>query len=225
MATSFVQMPKKLLALLYARPVGPLRSKAVILWWEARRIPYNVIVGAVGMVSSAVMVTVAFTCNSRGGAPIGLPDPPVLAIMGVLMYGIAANICYTGGWITELVVARFWRVDTAPFGPIAFALGTAFSVLVTLIPAGLVIAAAAMTSCGAQGLCSTELKAIRAASDLLSRHRSASDYEAAKAHVQNSAAKWYVWVPRVTAPGVVMPAEALIEVNKVNCASRWVPQR
>ena len=143
----------------------------------------------------------------------------------LLMYGIAANICYTGGWITELVVARFWRVDTVPFGPIAFALGTALSVLVTLIPAGLVIAAAAMTSCGAQGLCSTELKAIRAASDLLSRHRSASDYEAAKAHVQNSAAKWYVWVPRVTAPGVVMPAEALIEVNKVNCASRWVPQR
>src|SRR5947209_19789078 len=106
MATSFVQMPKKLLALLYARPVGPLRSKAVILWWEARRIPYNVIVGAVGILSSAVMVTVAFTCNGRGGAPTGLPDPPAPPIWGVLMYALAANICYPVGWIRKQGVQR-----------------------------------------------------------------------------------------------------------------------
>jgi len=106
------------------------------------------IVGVVGLLSSAVMVTVAFTCESRGGAPIGLPDPPAFALVGVLLYGILANVCYTGGWITELMVAKLWSVDTARLGPIAFTLGTAFSVLVTLIPAGLVVAAAMITSCG-----------------------------------------------------------------------------
>jgi hypothetical protein len=123
-------------------------SRAIIFWWEARRVPYNMIVGMVGLVSSAVMVAVAFTCESRGGAPIGLPDPPAFALVGVLLYGIIANVCYTGGWITELVVAKLWSVETARFGPIAFTLGTAFSVLLTLIPAGLVVGAAVITSCG-----------------------------------------------------------------------------
>jgi hypothetical protein len=92
-------------------------------WWEARRVPYNVIVEVVGLSSSAVMVAVAFTCESRGGAPIGLPDPRAFALVGVLLYGILANACYTGGWITELLVAKLWSVDTARFGPIAFTLG------------------------------------------------------------------------------------------------------
>ena len=94
------------------------------------------------------MVTVAFTCESRGGAPIGLPDPPGLAIVGVLVYGVLANVFYTGGWVTELLVARLWRADTTRFGPIAYTLGTAFSGLVTLIPAGLILASAVLTSCG-----------------------------------------------------------------------------
>jgi len=116
-------------------------------WWEARRVPYNVIVGAVGLVSAAVMVGVAFACERRGGAAIGLPDSPLFAIAGVLLYGIIANVCYTGGWITELLVARFWRADRSRFGPIAFTLGTGFSVFATLVPAAAVVVLAMVTSC------------------------------------------------------------------------------
>jgi hypothetical protein len=143
-----MEVPKTLVGWLFTRQPGPLRARAVVLWWEARRAPYNVIVGMVGLMTSAVMVTIAFVCESRGGAPIGLPDPPAFALVGVLLYGILANVCYTGGWITELLVAKLWAVDTARFGPIAFILGTGFSVLVTLAPAGLVVIVAAMTACG-----------------------------------------------------------------------------
>jgi hypothetical protein len=139
---------RMLIVRILARPIGPLPSRAVVLWWEARRVPYNAIVGAVGLVSATIMIGVAFTCESRGGAPIGLPDPPAFAIVGALLYGVLANICYTGGWITEVVVAKVWSAETTRFGPIAFTLGTAFSVLVTLIPPGLVIVSAAITSCG-----------------------------------------------------------------------------
>jgi hypothetical protein len=139
---------RTLLAPLFTRPIGPMPSMAVVLWWEARRVPYNVIVGAVGLGTSAIMVAVAYTCESRGGAPIGLPDPPGLALVGVVLYGIVANICYTGGWITELLVGKLWSVDTTRFGPIALTLGIAFSMLVTLVPAGLVVIAAALTACG-----------------------------------------------------------------------------
>jgi len=106
------------------------------------------IVGVTGLISSAVVAAVAFTCESRGGAPIGLPDPPAFAIVAVVLSGLLANVCYTGGWITEVVVAKVWAVDTSRFGPIAFTLGTVFSVLLTLAPAALIVAAAAITSCG-----------------------------------------------------------------------------
>lgn len=93
------------------------------------------------------MVGVAFACERRGGAAIGLPDSPLFAIAGVLLYGIIANVCYTGGWITELLVARFWRADRSRFGPIAFTLGTGFSVFATLVPAAAVVVLAMVTSC------------------------------------------------------------------------------
>ncbi len=77
----------------------------------------------------------------------------------------------------------------------------------------------------AQGLCSTESKAILAASDVLSRQRSASEYEAGKAYALSSGNQWDVWIPVVAPPGkIVQPSHALIEVKKANCSSRWVPQ-
>jgi hypothetical protein len=147
MTTQFVHALQRLLARWVARRSGSLPSRAVILWWEARRVPYNVIVGGVGLISSAIMVAVAFTCESLDGTPIGLPDPPAFAIVGVLLYGVLANACYTGGWITELIVAKVWSVETSRFGPIAFTLGTVFSVLLTLAPAGLIVVTAAIFSC------------------------------------------------------------------------------
>src|SRR5262252_4322050 len=146
MTTQLAQASQRLLGWLTTRPTGALPYGAVVLWWEARRVPYNAIVGVTGLISSAVMVAVAFTCESRGGAPIGLPDPPAFAIVAAVLYGVLANVCYTGGWITELLLARVWAVDTSRFAPIAFTLGTAFSVFLTLVPAVLIVAAAALTS-------------------------------------------------------------------------------
>jgi hypothetical protein len=120
----------------------------VVGWWQARRIPYNAIVAAADCASGAVMVDVASTCESRGGAAIGLPGSPLFAIAGVLLYGIVVNVCYTSEWVTELPVARLWRIDTSRFGPIARAMGIAFSVLVTLHQRPAVAILATVTSCG-----------------------------------------------------------------------------
>ena len=49
--------------------------------------------------------------------PIGLPDPPILAVIGVIAFGVIANVFYTGGWIVELLVAKVWHVESARFGP------------------------------------------------------------------------------------------------------------
>ncbi len=73
------------------------------------------------------------------GIPIGITDPPILSIFAVIVYAIMANICYTGGWITELIVASVWELQGQHFGKISFALGFIFSVLLTIIPGILIV--------------------------------------------------------------------------------------
>jgi hypothetical protein len=69
------------------------------------------------------------------GEAIGLPDPPILMPFAIIAYGLAANICYTGGWAVELLFGRYRSVDTSDFGIRAFRFGMKFSVVLTLFPA------------------------------------------------------------------------------------------
>jgi hypothetical protein len=68
------------------------------------------------------------------GVPIGIPGSPFFALVVVFAYGVMANICYTGGWITELVVEKVWQDEGRYFGPISFTLGIIFSIALTLLP-------------------------------------------------------------------------------------------
>jgi hypothetical protein len=88
-------------------------SWAVIGWWEARRVPFNLLVGATGLVT------------------------------GVIAFALAANVCYTGGWVAELIVRKTWPNQAEQIGPISFALGLGFAVLITLLPV-LVVSGAAV---------------------------------------------------------------------------------
>jgi len=109
----------------------------IVRWWEVRRIPYNLVVGGVGIVSGGVVLALAAIASEIFNEPLGWPDPPILAVFGVIAYGIAANVCYTGGWVAEWVVRKVWRERAGAFGEISFVLGVVFSVLLTLAPAGL----------------------------------------------------------------------------------------
>jgi hypothetical protein len=120
---------------LLLRPPAPLTPCQVIGWWEMRRIPYNLIVGATGLATSFVMLTMAIICDRLIGVPIGMPDPPIVAVLGVIVYAIMANVCYTGGWVVE----------------IAFGLGLMGSVALTLLPA-VVTVAGAVTALAASAL-------------------------------------------------------------------------
>ncbi len=52
----------------------------------------------------------------------------------VFLYGIAANIFFTGGWVTELVVRKFWPVQADRFATLTYSLGVTFAVLLTVTP-------------------------------------------------------------------------------------------
>jgi hypothetical protein len=108
---------------------------AVIGSWKNRRLFYNKTVAAVGTVTCILMISCGVISERLVGEPIGIPNPPILAPLGIIGYGVLANMCYTGGWIAELLLARFKpEVRTDAFGVRAFRLGVKFSIGLTIFP-------------------------------------------------------------------------------------------
>jgi hypothetical protein len=119
---------------LFRRDIPVENTKAAIGWWETRRIAYNLIVGGSGIVTCVVDLLIAAAAWIFFKSDFGTPNG-AFAIFGVIFYGIMANLCFTCGWITELIVRRAWPDEADRFATTAFSLGLAFSVLLTLIPA------------------------------------------------------------------------------------------
>jgi len=105
---------------LTAVPDEPRNALSIIAWWESRRIVFNLLVGLAGLPTVAVL---AFFMSAS-----------LYWIMeGVIAYGIAANVCYTAGCVSELVARRWWADKAKHFGPILLTLGLAFSFFITLL--------------------------------------------------------------------------------------------
>ena len=132
-------IPRILKLRLFTRNEPPQSTWQVIAWWEARRIPYNLLVGAMGAISTAMCLVTAISCERFLGEPIGLPDPPFVAVLAVIIYAVMANVCYTGGWVAELIVGKVWPEERKSFGTISFTLGLVFSMLLTLLPGVLIV--------------------------------------------------------------------------------------
>src|SRR5512146_1931345 len=62
---------------------------SLLHWWESRRLLYNVVVGGTGLLTAGAVELFGL-----------LPPAPHFGVplVGVLVYGIAANVCYTLGW-------------------------------------------------------------------------------------------------------------------------------
>ncbi|MFM7215252.1 MAG: hypothetical protein ACKO3H_10275 [Verrucomicrobiota bacterium] len=123
---------------LFHREAGAGGAWQTIGWWEARRAPFNLILGIVGMVT-VVLGTVAMgVANAFLETPIHRPDPPLFFF--ALVYAVMVNLLYTGGWVVELVSGRFWGKAQNDLAVLSFRLGLLLSVLVTLFPAVISVA-------------------------------------------------------------------------------------
>jgi hypothetical protein len=126
---------KRLTGSLLCRREVPINSaKDAIGWWESRRIPFNLFVGIAGVLSCIVVGVVVLGSYFLGVGDFDLPDPPLFAVFAAILYAIAANVCFTGGWLAELAVRKIWPHEADRFATTSFSLGLIFSVLLTLTP-------------------------------------------------------------------------------------------
>lgn len=120
----------------------------VIRWWESRRFFFNSVVGCTGLITCILLIVCAITAEATVGAPIGLPDGPLLGVFGILFFGILANVFYTGGWICELLMRALTTAErSSAFGLKAFRIGVNFSIFITLCPHGGMLACISSCSC------------------------------------------------------------------------------
>jgi hypothetical protein len=89
-------------------------------WWETRRIPFNLIVGIAGIFSCIGASVVVLASYFLGVGDFDLPDPPLFAIFGIIFYAIAANVCFTGGWVAELAIRKLWPHEADHFAALTF---------------------------------------------------------------------------------------------------------
>jgi len=113
---------------LFRVPYSCSTPAQIIGWWEARRFPFNLAVGAAGVVT--LLATHLIAALPPHSQPI--PLFPSLAVAGA--YGVLANVCYTLGWVAELFIRRHASQDLEAMGAALFRYGLAFSVGLTLIP-------------------------------------------------------------------------------------------
>ena len=110
---------------LYPTP-APRRTWGIIRWWESRRIQYNLIVGASGLVSLGIFSFL-------------MAVPPfahdlMFTWAPIVGFGILANICYLLGPTAEIAIEKLSRGKILPTGPGLFRMGLTFSVGLTLLP-------------------------------------------------------------------------------------------
>jgi len=113
---------------LFQVPEGKHSLIGIILWWEARRIPVNFIVGSVGLIS---LVIFYIAIGSSGHLE---PGEDAVEPMALFVAPILFNIAYTGGWLAEIALRIFWRDSQPLIGPILLKVGITFSLFVVLLP-------------------------------------------------------------------------------------------
>jgi len=105
----------------------------VICWWERLRWVYNGAVGAAGAI--AVLGYALLVSVYSWGTGTSLLQYYVMQIaIPVVVYAVAANLFYTAGWISEVLLVWYTDIETEDFAKIAFVGGTVLSVILTILP-------------------------------------------------------------------------------------------
>ena len=114
---------------LFAEQQLPIRWWRVIVWWELRRIAFNLFIGVYGIVCLAV-----FFWGILGSGTLQ-PGEDAEEPLALIAAPFVANACYTLGWLVELPARLLWPSLSPQFGPWLLRLGLGLSVFFISLPA------------------------------------------------------------------------------------------
>jgi len=95
----------------------------IIIWWELRRILYNIIVLIAGILSIVIMVTAA------SGRVHLEPGEDFYEPIMIPIFAFLCNIGYTLGWLTEVFIKR-----SLTYGPKMFRRGLYLTLFLIFLP-------------------------------------------------------------------------------------------
>ena len=119
---------------MFGRPAAGRSLGKVVLWWELRRIPFNLIVGFYGIVCLAIFFWAIGTSNELQ------PGEDAVEPLALIAAPFVINALYTLGWLVE-VSTRILVPNLSPrFGPILLLVGLCFGLFLITIPAAFWVA-------------------------------------------------------------------------------------
>jgi hypothetical protein len=107
-----------------------MTAAQVIGWWELRRLFYNASLLVIGVSAMAGMEWLMTKVIPPGEDAV----EPMILVLGVLVYGFMANLCYTLGWVIELSGRKADPVKARRRGQWMFRAGLLCSCGLTSLP-------------------------------------------------------------------------------------------
>ena len=107
-----------------------LSSRQIVCWWEWRRLLYNLlllVIGIASIIGFEFLMSKVIPPGEDAEEPMGL-------FLGVILYAVMANLCYTAGWIVELGTRKADPIAARQRSKRMFRAGMWVSALLTTAP-------------------------------------------------------------------------------------------
>lgn len=122
---------KRITAWFFSAPETGTSIWRTILWWELRRIPFNIVVGIYGFICLMIFFLAIETSGHLQ------PGEDAVEPMALFIAPFFINAAYTLGWLVE-VPARLVRPNlSSDYGPRLLKLGLGFGMVLITLPAAL----------------------------------------------------------------------------------------
>lgn len=113
---------------LFTNPQEPGSLWRVIAWWELRRLPFNIIVGAYGALGFVIFLWAITTSGHLQ------PGEDAVEPIALLAAPFVVNLLYTLGWLVEVSARHLVPGLSSGFGPMLLKLGFGLGLFLITIP-------------------------------------------------------------------------------------------
>lgn len=100
----------------------------ILLWWEKRRIPFNILIAVVGL-SSLILLNIFVNASVKKSGGEDVVEPALIFTFPVLL-----NIAYSLGWIVEIANYVNNKIDDPTLGQWLLRTGTFLTLVVVTLP-------------------------------------------------------------------------------------------